>query len=146
MKNGQTVYIVVNEGNILYATKELDEAKGFCNDKIDEGVLEAAEECGRDLDDMTDEEIGEMSFMSGFNGGYHYVSKAEINDDMDDSETVTAEGVDNCEEDNFEVGDIREALKSSEEMDSYFDDFDFEEENKEENEDILDFGELDSED
>lgn len=124
MENKQKIYLVVNEGNIDYATKQLDDAQDFCNSKLDIGIEEAAQECGRDIEDMTDEEIGEMSFMAGFNGNYYYVSKVQISDEMDDSEVVTAEGVDTPEEDDFEVGDIREALKASTSTDSYFDDFD----------------------
>lgn len=109
----ERIYVVVNDGNVEYATHSLSEAQDVCYNKTNQDVNDTVEECGRDVDDLTDEEMAEMAFLSGFNGGYHYVSKVYLDKDMDDSEFVTGEGVETGETDEFEVYEIRQKLQEA---------------------------------
>lgn len=52
----------------------------------DRGFEDACEECGRDPEDLTDEEAGEMVFMQSYEGNYYTVDTIDIPADAEDTE------------------------------------------------------------
>ena len=75
------VYFVVNEGEIVYSTYDLDEANGYAENATYDDVRDTAEEFGYDMDELDEDDIDEMAFASGFNGGYYYVDSVELPED-----------------------------------------------------------------
>lgn len=122
------VFIVVNEGEIVFASKDSELAQGYCDDANMQGTEEEVEESGRDIEDLTDSELAEFSFMSGYNGGYHYCEEIVLDDNADDDSVYTT-----SEGDEFTKSEILEAIESSDVSNI---DFDFDDE--------IDFGNIDN--
>lgn len=100
------VYIVMNEGEVVYASenKELAEAYAFNKGcKARERVLDDWEN-----DDPSDEDIWEAGFQAGYDGDYYEVERVDISNLADDG---TVEILDGTE---IDVSDILEKLRISE--------------------------------
>lgn len=86
---GETLYIVVNEGEILDVFVDEDEAQGKA-DCINEGnVDDEVMEAGYDPDELTDDELAGFAFSAGYNSGYAYCEEVHIpeeNEDYDEDE------------------------------------------------------------
>lgn len=110
------VFIVVNEGSIVFASKSEDAAEGFREDAIIRDRNAEIEESGRDIDDLTPEELAEFEYISGYNGGCYTSECINIKDaDDDDTEYVTSD----C--DTFTKYDIIDALNRSSHIREYDD-------------------------
>lgn len=101
------LFIVVNEGDVVFASTDPEEADGVKERLINEGIEEEIEDSGRDIDDLTDEEYAEFAFSNGFNGGHHYTAEVEVSRDDLDKEITTDEG------DTLTVEDIYAAYDNS---------------------------------
>jgi hypothetical protein len=101
----ETLHIVINEGDVVFATADAEEAEAMRDKLIAEHIADEVEDAGRDIDDLTEEEYSEFAFMAGFNGGHHYTAEVSISRDNPDAEITTAEGDTISVEDIFEVYD-----------------------------------------
>lgn len=109
------IYIVVNEGEIVMATRDEDKALGFAIESTNVAVAEAVEESGRDIEDLTDEELGEFNVKAGFDGGYYAVEEIS-EEDFEKLDTVETE-----HHGSFETSEIAELLALDEDEDDFFD-------------------------
>ncbi len=71
-------YVVMNEGEMVYASYERDEAEEFARNKNEAGTDEALLDMG--IDDPTDKDMAEASFVSGFYGEYHEVFEVDTDE------------------------------------------------------------------
>ena len=102
------VYVVINEGEAVFATNNEEVADAYAENAIDNCVYDTVEECGRDIDDLTPEELEEMSFMSGFDGGYYEVQSFELDIENRDNNPDTVELDDGTELDVDDIFDVYE--------------------------------------
>lgn len=110
------IYIVVNEGELVMATRNEDRALAFALESTNEAVADAVEESGRDIEDLTDEELGEFSMKAGFDGGYYAVEEI-TEEDFENLEEVETEN-----NGSFETSAIAELLALDEDEDDFFED------------------------
>lgn len=106
-----TVYAVILNGDLKYATNIEEVAQGYAENENSKAVNEAIEEAGRDIDDLTPEEISEFEIMAGFDGLYE-VEAIEVPEGFDPDESVELPSGET-----FTFGDIAEVY---EEMDEDF--------------------------
>ena len=81
------------ELNVLLCGEEVvccsfdeDYIVGRMEDLNDIGFAAVCEECGRDPEDLTPEEAGEMEFMQGYEGDYYTIETIDVPADKDDTE------------------------------------------------------------
>lgn len=70
------VYIVVNEGEVVFASVSRELANDYATERHHEGIKDVLEEWGRDNPDEKD--IHEASFQAGYNGDDYEVVKVNI--------------------------------------------------------------------
>lgn len=80
------IYVVMNEGEPVYASVNKDEAEAYTYTQNINGTNETLEEWGND--DPTDEDMAEAAFQNGFDGGYREVVCIDI-DKADEDGTIT---------------------------------------------------------
>jgi hypothetical protein len=78
---GQTIYILVNEGEILEASFIASDLEEKADSMIDDNREWAARECGYDPEELDEDDLAEMNFMGGFYGGSPYVYGVYIPDE-----------------------------------------------------------------
>ena len=100
------VYFVVNEGSLVYASTDKDDAECYMENKNYDAAVDEAEESGRDVDDLTPEELAEYAFASGYNGGYHYMDTIKIPKHYDGEEEFET-----CEGDTFTYYELESLLE-----------------------------------
>lgn len=105
MKNG-IVYIVMNEGEVVYASNEREVAETYANNKMYEARGEILDEW--ENDDATDEDIAEAEYQSAFYGECYEVEEVNISNLVEDDVVETLNGTE------IEVSDILEKLELSE--------------------------------
>lgn len=71
------IYFVVNEGAVVYASYSRGAAEDKAEELRSECLRNIIEESGRDIDDLTPEELMEFQVYSGANGGYYYVGSVK---------------------------------------------------------------------
>lgn len=77
---GETLYIVVNEGEILDVFVDEDEAQGAADCINESNVDDEVREAGYDPEELTDDERAGFAFSAGYNGGYAYCEAVCIPD------------------------------------------------------------------
>lgn len=98
------VYLLINEGEIIVASNNKEYIEDTKETKSEEAMADTAESWGRDMEDMTQEELAEVSFGAGFDGGYYYVSKIKVPDNYNSDDSFTTE-----EDDEFTYGEVEDA-------------------------------------
>ena len=126
------IYLLVNSGDIEYASYEREQVEAYRDEKIDDEINEAAEECGRDIDDMTYEEIGEMAIMAAYEGEIFTAMIDDSENVPDDDEMVTVFSLEGGDSEEFSISEILEVL----EKDNYEDDNSYFEEDEDFDEDF----------
>lgn len=87
------IYFVVNEGSVVFASYDEDAVEDRADELRHDTVQEEVEESGRDIDDLTTEELMEFSISAGANGGYYYTASVKAPKDSElDSSFETDEG------------------------------------------------------
>lgn len=76
------IFITVMDAEIVYAGYYGGKANRIAEEKNHANLLDAAEECGRDIDDLTEYELNEIRVMAGADG-YAYTECVEIPDRED---------------------------------------------------------------
>ena len=112
----KTVYFVVNEGEVVYASLSQEKAEAYALEQSQSDLEETVEESGRDIEDLTIEELDELRFQSGFDGGYYYTGSVEYDDESNENETFETE-----EGDVIYFDDLEECLDRDED-DDFWDD------------------------
>ena len=105
MKYG-IVYVVMNEGEVEYASTNKEYAEAFADNKGYDAAQEVLEEW--DNDDPTDEDIAEAGFQAGFDGDYYEVVKVNIANKTEDDMVELPDGTE------IEVVEILEKLSTNE--------------------------------
>lgn len=88
--NEEKIYIVLNEGDIVYASYDREDAEGYALTKNICGAEETLSGWGND--DPTDDDWDEASFQNGFDGGYHEVVEVDSNSQNEDGEFELDDG------------------------------------------------------
>lgn len=117
----KTVYFVVNEGEVVYASLSQEKAEAYALEQTQNDLEDTVEESGRDIEDLTIEELDELRIQSGFDGGYYYTGSVEYDDESNEDETFETE-----EGDVIYFSDLEACLDESE-NDDFWNDDDFEE-------------------
>lgn len=103
-KNQKIVYVVINEGEIVFASYDEEKANQFANEKKEDAINEVLNEW--EIDDLTHEDMAEVNFQSGYDNGVWEISSIDISDIREDEE-IEIDG------DIFEFNDLLEKLKES---------------------------------
>lgn len=101
-KNYSKVYVVISDGEVVYASEEREMAVGFAHTKTCEAGQRVLDEYGND--DPSDRDMAEAVFQAGFDGDYYEVVKVDISG-LDSDDVVE---LDSGEE--LDVSDILEAM------------------------------------
>ena len=105
--NSIDFFMVISDGELKSSFDNFDMAKGMVDNINDKNTEEAAEECGRDIEDLSEKELAEMQFMGGYYGENAYIEKIHIDKDLDlNDDYETSNG------DVIKVADIKEAYLS----------------------------------
>lgn len=87
------IYFIVNEGSIVFASYDADAVEARADGLRDAAIHDEVEESGRDIDDLTPEELMEFGISAGYNGGYYYTASIKEPKDSDIDDTFeTDEG------------------------------------------------------
>lgn len=103
-----TVYVVINEGEAVFASEDMDEAEAFASDKNNAGIEAAAAEM--DMDD--DEDRSRAAVQAGIDGDYYEVGTASLEGITDEEDMVTVKL--ESSEVEVEYGEIIRLLKDDE--------------------------------
>lgn len=106
------IYFVVNEGDVVYASYDEAAAESKAEELRSLCLKNIIEESGRDIDDLTPEELMEFQIYSGANGGYYYVGS--VKEPKPDSTELTFE---TDEGDEILYSDLLDCLDDSEDFD-----------------------------
>ena len=122
MKNKQkaVVYIVVNDGEVLFASKDEDNAEGYAEEK----TTEIQEEIAEELDIDEDEDFSKVVYKAGAEYGTFDVVEIDLNK-CKENETITI-FTKNLGDEYIEYSEIIAKLRENGE-DEYDDDEDEEE-------------------
>ncbi|MCI9135815.1 MAG: hypothetical protein HFI31_16815 [Lachnospiraceae bacterium] len=80
---GKTVYIVVNEGELIGTYEDGGKAWGIANSINDENTLDEVMEAGYESEELTDDEMSEFEVAAGFYGGWAYSEEIDIPEERD---------------------------------------------------------------
>lgn len=82
-----TVYFVINEGEVVYASNSNIAVENYAENKEADAIEDEARDRDIDMDDLDDDDIAELGFMAGYNGGCYTTDSVKIPDeyDLDDS-------------------------------------------------------------
>ena len=106
-------YLVINNGDIIFASHDVNKANILCERKNHAGMLEEIDDIDEVLEDLTEEDIARMAFSNGLNGGHHYVAKVAYKDGGDGS-------VETDEGDEYTFEEIESALAEHSDLDNHF--------------------------
>lgn len=103
-----TYFLCFNEGELVFASTNEDSVIEYKDNCSHTALVDACEECGRDIDDLTPEELQEISFMAGYDGGYYYMDSVDIDsiNDVDESTEFLSK-----EDDIYTINDLRGVLE-----------------------------------
>lgn len=101
----KNVYIVINEGEIAFASTDRDEAKGYAETQEYINRDEVLERWGNE--DPTEENLAEAVFQAGYDNGCYDVEKVDITGLSEDDTITTQDGTE------IDVSDILEKLKKN---------------------------------
>lgn len=98
---GETLYMLVNEGEIIDMFADEDEAQAAANGINEGNVDDEVREAGYDPEELTDDDRARFAFAAGYNGGYAYCEAVTIPEEPEE---------DSCDEDDidgdYEEGDV----------------------------------------
>lgn len=97
------VYVVVNEGEMEYASTERENAEEYASEKNYRARQAVLDDWGND--DPTEENIAEADFQAGFDGDFHQVEKVNLEGKTEDDVVELSDGTE------LDVSDILEKLK-----------------------------------
>lgn len=97
------VYIVMNEGEVVYASEDKKLAEAYAENQGYKARERVLDEWGND--DPTDDDIGEADFQAGFDGDYYEVERVDISNLTDDDIVEISDGTE------IDVSDILEKLR-----------------------------------
>ena len=123
---GRTIYMLINESEIINVFEEEDEAKAVAENINEDNVNDEIKEAGYEPEELDEDERAQFAFSSGFNNGYAYCHKVTIPVEVKDlyegaveegcevAEIFTEETVFCTEEgDEFTYGDVIKAIDSA---------------------------------
>lgn len=76
MAKWDNVYVVMNEGEPVFASEDKEEAEGYADEQGYKARQEALEEMG--VDDPDEDDINEADFMAGFDGGCYEIFEVHL--------------------------------------------------------------------
>ena len=112
MKYG-ILYVVTNEGEIVYASTDREKAEGYADTKGYEARQRVLDEWGND--DPDEKDLAEADFQAGFDGDYYDVEAVDITGLTEDSTVQLMDGTE------VDVSEILKKLDKDEDDDEYED-------------------------
>ena len=100
-------YIVVNEGEVVYASDEEESAIAYADNANEEACLESLGEMG--IDDPSEKDLAEAAFQAGYDGGCYEVERVDLTDKTEDDVISISDGSE------IDVTEILEKLDCDEE-------------------------------
>lgn len=76
------VYVVLNQGEVMFVSVEKEEAEGFASEQNFRARQAVLDEWGND--DPTEKDIAEADVQAGFDGDYYEVKKVNIGGKTED--------------------------------------------------------------
>ena len=97
-----TVYIVINEGEVEYASEDKEEAEAYADTKGYEARERVLNEWGND--DPSEKDIADADLQAGIDGDFYEVEKVNISGKSEDDTIELSDGTE------IDVSDILEKL------------------------------------
>lgn len=97
------IYVVVNEGDVVYASADKESANAYADTKGIEARESVLEEWGND--DPSESELAEADYQAGFDGDYYEVQKIDISNQTEDGTVELQDGTE------IEMSEILEKLE-----------------------------------
>ncbi|MEY8425069.1 hypothetical protein AALB52_20480 [Lachnospiraceae bacterium 38-14] len=97
-----TVYIVINEGEVVYASEDKEDADAYADTKGYEARQRVLSEWGND--DPSDEDVAEADLQAGMDGDYYEVKRVNLSNKSEDDTIELSDGTE------IDVSDIIEKL------------------------------------
>lgn len=85
MDNSSLVYVVINEGEVVFASYDKEQAENFAYNQSQNALQTVLSEEWK-IDDPTEKDIDEASFQSGFDNGIWEVFPFDISTGQEDDE------------------------------------------------------------
>lgn len=97
------IYVVVNEGDVVYASADKESANAYADTKEIEARERVLEEWGND--DPSESELVEADYQAGFDGDSYEVQKIDISNQTEDGTVELQDGTE------IEMSEILEKLE-----------------------------------
>lgn len=115
---GDMIFVVVSEGELVYATYSGDEAEGRANYINEDNVDTEIRRAGYDPDDITPSKYREFQISAGYNSGCAYYDRIDIPDEYElEDYAETSKG------DSFTYADLFDMLEHCEAMEEEDEEF-----------------------
>lgn len=108
------VYIVMNEGEVVYSSEDNESAEAYADNKGYEARERVLEEWGND--DPSEKDIAEADFQAGYDGDYYEVIEVDISGLTNDDMVELPDGSE------INVSDILDKMELSDDMIEYLED------------------------
>ena len=116
------VYYAVCDGEVVKASMFKDDVEEFAENSNQNALDDVISRSGRDIEDLTVEEIAEMGIQASFESGIVYTDCIDIEDDKINNGDFEDEEIETCNGDIVRIEDIIEALLLEEGTEDFEDD------------------------
>ena len=116
------IFYAVCDGEVVKASRFKEDVEEFAENSNQSTLDDVIERSGRDVDDLTVEELAGMGVQASFEGGIVYTDSIDIDDEKIDNEEFEEEDIETCNGDIVKMGDILEALALEDGTEDFEDD------------------------
>lgn len=108
------VYVVLREGEVVFASEDREDAEGYAESKGFEARAEVLDEWG--IDDPSEKDVFEADWQAGFDGDCYEVEAVNLSNLTEDDKVMVSDGTE------IDVSDILTLLAAGEDDDFDADD------------------------
>lgn len=107
------VYVVLREGEVVFASEDREDAEGYAESKGFEARAEVLDEWG--IDDPSEKDVFEADWQAGFDGDCYEVKAVDLSDLPEDDKITVSDGTE------INVSDILSLLAAGDNDDDFDD-------------------------
>lgn len=88
------IHLVVNEGEIVYASPSREKAEDYAHNRMEEDIDELCDDEDVDIDFLDEDDLAELAFKSGYENGCYdvHTEMIEMDDENDEIEYELPDG------------------------------------------------------
>lgn len=107
------VYVVLREGEVVFASEDWEDAEGYAESKGFEARAEVLDEWG--IDDPSEKDVFEADWQAGFDGDCYEVEAVDLSNLTEDDKVIVSDGTE------IDVSDILTLMAAGDDDDDDFD-------------------------